>query len=277
VSAVAYRDCHVCGAEHPGLLFAKDGYSVVQCSTCGLAYVGEDPAGIDFEQLYGEAYYQGGSDKVFADYLGEESVRRASARRRLWGLRLLKWSGRLLDVGCAAGFFLVEAKRYYSVRGIELSTFSSQFARDRFGLDVFTGTLQAAAMPPASFDVITLWDVIEHVPDAASVLAECRRLLAADGRIVLTTGDIGSAYARRKGAQWHLLAPPWHLYYFSRQTLEAMARRVGLRVVGCRARGVAGDHRLLRTRAGVAVSNLLGLGDIMRVTLASADTAGSAR
>jgi hypothetical protein len=85
---------------------------------------------------------------------------------------------------------------------------------------------------------------------------------------VLTTGDIGSAYARRRGAQWHLLAPPWHLYYFSRPTISALAEKAGLRVVACTARGVTSDHAWLRNRAAVAATNLLGLGDIMRVTLA---------
>jgi len=258
-------------------LYAKDDYAIVECASCGLVYVGEDPTQIDFAQLYGEAYYRGGTDQVFANYLGEESVRRASARRRVWGLRWLKWRGRLLDVGCAAGFFLVEAQRCYDVQGVEVSEFSSRFARERFGLGVHTGTLQAAALPAESFDLITLWDVIEHVPDPGPVLAECRRLLKPDGRIVLTTGDFGSAYAQRRASQWHLLAPPWHLYYFSRHTLRRLAERAGRQVAGCHARGVTGDHPLLRSRVGVAASNLLGLGDIMRMTLMRGQTGAAVR
>lgn len=265
----AFRDCDLCGAKQPSLLFAKDGYSIVQCQACTLVYVGEDPGAIDFASLYGEDYYQGSCDRAFANYLGEEAARRASARRRVWALRLLKWRrGRLLDVGCAAGFFLVEASRFHEVQGVELSEFSSRYAREHFGLDVFTGTLAAAALPAQRFDLITLWDVIEHVAGPHELLRECARLLGPDGRIVLTTGDIGSAYARRHGPAWHLMAPPWHLYYFSRATMAALAERAGLRVVACRARGVAGDHPWLRSRAGVAAGNLLGQGDIMRVTLA---------
>jgi len=244
-------------------LFAKDGYSIVQCEHCGLVYVGEDPASIDFEKLYDESYYTGGSHKVFSNYLGEERPRRASARRRVWALRLLRRSGRLLDVGCAAGYFLAEAQRHYEVQGVELSEFSSSVARYHFGLDVFTGTMQQAQFPAKTFDLITLWDVIEHVPDPDAVLAEAARVLKPNGRLVLTTGDIGSAYAQRRGAQWHLMAPPWHMYYFSRATMTKLGAKAGLRVVGCQSRGVAGDHWLLRNRIGVGISNLLGLGDIM--------------
>lgn len=263
-----FRLCIVCRSEGPTLLFVKDEYSIVRCKHCGLVYVGEELESIDFEKIYGESYYTGGSHQVFSNYLGEERSRRASARRRVWALQLLKRSGRLLDVGCAAGFFLAEARRYYEVQGVELSEFSSTFARDRFGLDVFTGTLQQAELPSRSFDLVTLWDVIEHVPDPDAVLAEAARLLKADGRLILTTGDIGSSYAQHKGSQWHLLAPPWHMYYFSRNTIAKLGSNVGLRVAGCQARGVAGDCRLARTRIGVGLSNFLGLGDIMRMTFA---------
>jgi len=263
-----YRSCIVCGSADPVLQQSKDGFSIVGCRGCGLVYVGEDPLTIDFDAIYGEAYYTGGSDAVFADYLGQERARRAGARRRVWGLRLQRASGRLLDVGCAAGFFLVEAKRHYQVQGVELSEFSSRFARERFGLDVFTGTLEQAGLPAAQFDLITLWDVIEHVPDPDAVLAEAARLLKPGGRLVLTTGDIGSAYARRSGAQWHLLAPPWHLYYFSRETMARLGAKAGLQVLGIQARGVAGDGRWWRSRPVIALCNLFGRGDIMQVTFA---------
>lgn len=265
-----YRPCIACGAAQPELVHRKDGFSIVRCTGCDLHYVGEDPATIDFGAIYGEAYYTGGTDQVFADYLGEEKSRRASARRRVWGLRLLRSRGRLLDVGCAAGFFLIEAQRHYQVQGVEFSDFSARFARERFGLDVFTGTLKQAQLPAAQFDLITLWDVIEHVPDPDVVLAEAARLLKPDGRLVLTTGDIGSRYARRQGGQWHLLAPPWHLYYFSRETLARLGAAAGLQVEGCQARGVAGDGRLWRSRAGILLANLFGWGDIMQMSFGRA-------
>jgi len=146
-----------------------------------------------------------------------------------------------------------------------------EFAADaEIRVVVLTGSLPAARLPSSHFDVITLWDVIEHLPDPDVVLAETRRLLKPGGRLVITTGDIGSAYARRRGARWHLLAPPWHLYYFSQHTLRKLAAKAGLEVVGCQARGVASDYRILRTRLGVALANLLGYGDIMKMTLAPA-------
>lgn len=264
------RPCPVCAAPGAVPQFARNGYDLVRCDQCDTLFVAQDPAAIDFQQLYGEAYYRGGHEAVFSDYTGQEQVRRASARRRLLALRTLGGlprQGRLLDVGCAAGFFLAEARRWYEVQGVELSAWSSAYARDRLGLPVFTGTLQQAALPAAGFDVVTLWDVIEHVPDPVPLLAEAARVLAPGGRLVLTTGDWGSAYAQRRGVNWHLMTPPWHLTMFSRATLAAAARRAGLRVRRIASEGVAGDGALWRNPLSLLLSRALGLGDIMRVTL----------
>jgi hypothetical protein len=98
------------------------------------------------------------------------------------------------------------------------------------------------------------------------VLAEAARVLKPGGSLVLTTGDVGSAYARRAGARWHLLEPPWHLYFFSRDTMAAMGRAAGLRVRSCSSHGVASDSRVLRALPARVLTSLLGLGDIMEMT-----------
>ena len=268
---MSHRDCVVCGTPAPALQFCKNGFDMVRCNSCGCLYVGQDPAGIDFGALYDQSYYTGGSDAVFADYVGQEAARRAHARRKLAVLRHLPpriaRSGRLLDVGCAAGFFLAEARAHYEVQGVELSAWSSAYARDRLGLPVFTGTLQQAALAADHFDVVTLWDVIEHVADPVPLLAEAARVLRPGGRVVLSTGDWGCAYAQRHGEHWHLMTPPWHLTMFSRATLARAAARAGLKPVAWRSEGVAGDGPLWRSRPALLVSRLLGLGDIVRLML----------
>jgi len=268
VEEASYRPCNSCGGTRARFLFERNGYSIVECATCALRYVGENTADIDFPTLYSESYYQGGASAVFANYMAEEAARRASARRKLWSIRLRgPRSGRLLDVGCATGFFLAEARRHYDVQGVEISEYSSRIAREHFGLDVFTGTLQDAGFADETFDVITMWDVIEHLADPKAELQHVAGLLKPGGSVVITTGDAGSRYARRAGPRWHLLEPPWHLYYFSRTTLATMAASSKLRVRACRSKGVASDLKLLRSLPVRTATNLLGLGDIMEMTL----------
>lgn len=266
-SGSGFRICNLCGSTESQLLFNKDGYPIVRCQRCDMVFVGESLDQIDFGDLYGESYYTGGNDKVFEDYLGQERGRRALARRKLWSLRRLVPHGKLLDVGCAAGFFLVEAQRHYEVHGVELSEFSSKFAREHLGLNVFNGTLLEAALPSGHFDLVTLWDVIEHVPNPREVLAEVSRVLKPGGHIILTTGDVGCAYAQARGPDWHLMGPPWHLYYFSRITMAHMAREAGLQVSDCAAHGTFSDHPLLKQRIVRVAANFLGFGDIMQMTL----------
>lgn len=263
------RACPLCGHAQATPLFVRDGYDIVRCPGCQLVFVGQDPAHIDFKALYGESYYSGGSDAVFADYVGQQAARRAQARRKLWLLRhlapRLPAGGHWLDVGCAAGFFLAEAQAHYQVQGVELSDWSSAFARERLGLPVFTGTLQQAALPAAQFDVVSLWDVIEHVADPLPLLAEVARVLKPGGQVVVSTGDWGSAYAQARQPQWHLLTPPWHLSFFSRATLAEAGRRAGLRCLHVASEGVAGDGRFWRSRPGLLAGRLLDRGDIMRM------------
>jgi SAM-dependent methyltransferase len=268
---VNHRPCVVCGTADPRPRYSRNGFELVACSACTCLYVGQDPATIDFDALYGKDYYTGGHDTVFEDYVGQQAARRAAARRKLFALRHfggIPKRGRLLDVGCAAGFFLAEARAHYEVQGVELSSWSSAWAREQLGLPVFTGTLQQAALPAAHFDVVTLWDVIEHVPDPVPLLAEAARVMKPGGRLVLTTGDWGSRYAQAQGERWHLMTPPWHLSFFSRATLAEAARRAGLKPVGWASEGVAGDGALWRNRASLVLSRWAGLGDIVRLTLA---------
>jgi SAM-dependent methyltransferase len=142
----------------------------------------------------------------------------------------------LLDVGCYTGVFVEIADKHgWQASGIEPSRWAVQEAQTR-GLRVVQGTLQDAALPEAAFDVITLWDVIEHVMDPRGTVESAYRLLKPGGLIVLHTIDIDSLFARLMGRRW-----PWlmemHLFYFSRRTMRAMLESCGFEVVRDRPQG----------------------------------------
>jgi ubiquinone/menaquinone biosynthesis C-methylase UbiE len=162
-------------------------------------------------------------------------------------------SGRpLLDVGCHTGVFVEIAARHgWDAWGVEPSRWAVDLAQGR-GLRVVQGTLETADLPEATFDVVTMWDVIEHLIDPSSALERVHRLLKPSGLAVLHTIDIESLFARLMGARW-----PWlmemHVFYFSRRTLRAMLEKCGFQVLSDRPQGRYLRLGYLMNRVGALV------------------------
>jgi len=128
-------------------------------------------------------------------------------------------NGKLLDIGAATGFFMnLAKKRGFQVKGVELSDFAAKIARDK-DLDVVTGDLLSGNFLGESFDVITMFDVLEHVPDPKKLISEASRILKKGGLLLINTPDAQSLWARILGSKWQLIMPPEHIYYFSPKNL----------------------------------------------------------
>src|SRR5207249_258065 len=142
-------------------------------------------------------------------------------------------SGSLLEIGYAYGFFLDEARRRFArVVGVDISQDAALKGRERSMLETHAGDFLRMSFAPASFDVVCLWDTVEHLEFPYEYLIKARSLLTAGGHVFMTTGDLGSWNARLRGARWRQIHPPTHLHYFSRKTLEALLVRVGFEVLG---------------------------------------------
>jgi len=127
----------------------------------------------------------------------------------------------ILDVGCSYGWFLeVAAGRGWDARGVEVTDETAAVARAA-GIDVRTGTLQEAAFSDASFDVVCLWDVLEHIPDVDGFLAEVRRVLRPGGLLAVQSPNIRSVMARAAGAEWSWLLAPYHVWHFTPSSMRA--------------------------------------------------------
>lgn len=160
-----------------------------------------------------------------------------SSQKRFDGLANLvgthtKEPGKLLDVGCATGIFLDCARKTgWDVKGIEVSKWASERARYRLHLDVLTRTIGDAVknnwVKNNSFDVVTLWDTIEHLQDPTSVLMEVNSVLKEGGLLFIETLNIDSAIAKEQGKEWHFFRPPKHLVYYSEKTLKEFLEKTG--------------------------------------------------
>jgi SAM-dependent methyltransferase len=221
--------CPACGfaAEHR-FLYCKNRCDILQCAGCGLGRA--QATGFEPKNYYNRDYFCGGHTDGYADYRGAESVLRREFARTVDFIRRYKSAGRLLDIGCAYGFFLQEARRHFDVAGIEISEEAGRHARQQ-GLNVITGVAEAATLARlGTMDVIVLLDVIEHLPAPHETLSLCAQHLNSDGIIVITTGDFASLSARLAGAHWRLMTPPQHLWYFTRASIERLAHRLNLRL-----------------------------------------------
>ncbi len=242
----SFRPCALCGAGSPDVLFVCDAafvsslvfaghqqaYTICKCARCGLVYVGEEVSDALLGELYGAEYYQGRDAGGFTDYAADERKYRARFHRRLEQLRPHIAGGRVLDVGCALGWFLAEAKAQgWQAEGVEMSEHAANFVRETHGVHVHTARLQEAGLEPGSFDLIALWDTIEHLPDPRSILRTCFDLLKPGGFVVLSTGNVDAWRSRVQGRNWALMRPPKHLYYFTPKTLRSLVDQVGFATV----------------------------------------------
>src|SRR5262245_34325061 len=245
--------CNVCEAsvdpDHDGV-WTKDGLEIVRCPSCGALFRAVLPSAEELPGLYDSTYFQAEESQGgqgYADYVGEADLHRLNARRRLSLIEGLTAPGGLLDVGCAAGFFLDEARgRGWRVTGVELSAEMAAWASETLGLDsVIHGSFIGQPWDEGAFDCVTMWDYIEHTIDPLAELHLARRLLRPGGLLALSTGDAGSVVARLTGRRWHLLTPRHHNYFFTRSSLLQGLERAGFSVLAVRHLGARYSVRYL--------------------------------
>ena len=206
-------------------------YRIVQCKQCGLIYTDPRRRMGDVMKDY-EAV-------VDTRYLDEREGRILTFNRNILPLEKMIPSHnghRLLDVGTHVGVFVeVAQKRGWDAWGLELSRWAVEIGRKN-GLNMIQGTLHDAELDSASFDAVTMWDVIEHMADPIAEIREVARILKPGGLFCVHTMDIDSLFARLMGKRW-----PWlvemHLYYFSPKTLAMIVEKAGLKVESWRVQG----------------------------------------
>lgn len=196
---------------------------LVQCPKCRLKFINPRLK----QNLIIEGYTEG-EDPLF--------ISQADARERTFFKALRKIEkyapkkGKILDVGTAGGSFLAAAKkRGWTVSGCEPNKWLVDWGNKKYNIKIDQGTIFEQKYPSNSFDVITLWDVIEHTPDPMKVLEECNRLLKENGILVVNYPDIGSWLARLLGRKWLFLTSV-HLYYFTPRTIRHILSKTGFKI-----------------------------------------------
>lgn len=227
---------------------------IVKCNQCGFLYA--NPRWDESELL---GAYEAVEDET---YLAEREGRELTFTKHLQAMeKILGGSDsaaprQLLDVGAYIGVFVEVAQAAgWDVLGVEPSTWAAGVAQAQ-GLPVICGTQDAPELAGRQFDVVTMWDVIEHVDDPSGEMAKAYELLKPEGWLVVHTMDVDSLMAKLMGKRW-----PWymdmHIHYFSQQTMARMLQINGFRVVWSGAQGRFLRLGYVATRVG-GLSPLLG-------------------
>lgn len=230
--------CYLCKQEGPHLFLEKNSYQILKCPHCGLLFYDfKKDYSLFLEKQYSAGYFTG--EKKLRSYFDYGLDRKNIIRNMGWYLEEIKKlkvktkneSLKILDVGCAYGFFLeVAAKAGFDVYGIDPSAYAVSQAQKKFGERVKKGILETVRLAPASFDVVTLFDVFEHLKDPAAELQQIHRILKKDGLLVLATGDSGSFWAKLAGKKWTFYNPPQHIFYFNQVNVRRLLEENGFKV-----------------------------------------------
>lgn len=236
-SGLEYPDCCVCDTSNNCELFVApvqkyqkgvfdlDVFPIVKCKQCGMIYV-NPRISLEANNKYYEFALTGDQNFLDKHFFETYSFHRKKIDRYIRMIKKTKLEGRLLDIGCGNGYFLTRARESgFQVEGQEISPLFINYCRQTLDLTVYSGELDSLDLPASSYDVITMFDVIEHVYTPGILLKECNRLLKPDGILVVTTHDIGNFLAKLYGVKWHMIYPVGHVWYFNHTTLSSLLNK----------------------------------------------------
>lgn len=227
--------CPLCSSKKATRLYPQAYKRLVKCSDCQLVYTNPRLKKGYLKHLYSKDYFCNTESVHFGyeNYIGDEKKIVTTFKKRLNEIEKIANKGKLLDVGCATGFFMKAADEMgWSVTGNEISEFAASYAKKNYKFKVFTEDFTKATIPQNSFDLITMWDVIEHFYNPIEAIKKAFKLLRDDGTLVLSTPNVNSYPARLMQARWvgYKLSDE-HLTYFSLDTISKLLEKSGFQVV----------------------------------------------
>lgn len=243
--------CPTCKSSEKYVYLIQHNIRIVRCKKCDLTYSEKQPK--NFNDVYSNDEYL---DKSIDSY---DKTRKYRIKRfgveRIKILKKYKKKGSLLDFGCGTGWFLEEAKKHYEVMGVEYSDTLRNWLKKKLNISSFKKIQNINKR----FDLITAFDVIEHVPSPIEFLKELKKKIKKNGIILIYTPNIdslGFSYLKEKN---NLLCPPHHLFYFNKKSFEFLCKKVNMKIIETQYRGLdIGDiYGLMNRNGNIKIANYL--------------------
>lgn len=220
--------CIVCQSRHSDRAYA----GLMRCSSCGHVCADMNYDELALKGLYAKGYFFG---EEYSDYLADRDAIQKNFNQRLKVLCShidIFRHKHLLEIGCAYGFFLEIARNSFeTVKGFDITVEGIAYAAKQLKVDVTCADFLQHNFGARRFDVVCMWDTIEHLQNPHLYIEKIAGLTESGALIAITTGDIESFNACINKSRWRLIHPPTHLHYFSRKTLERMLQRYGFDII----------------------------------------------
>jgi 2-polyprenyl-3-methyl-5-hydroxy-6-metoxy-1,4-benzoquinol methylase len=220
--------CYICESSQVRFFKNKHRFNIFKCTVCQLSWVGDQIDQKQLEELYDETYYNSDNNIGYKNYLAGEANHRLNAQEIIREFEFFQnlHKAKVLDIGCAAGFFLDELKnsRQCEVYGVEGSAYAYQHAKQLLGSNVLNQMMDSTIFEPDLFDVVFLIGTIEHLADPRGILKDIYRVLKPGGYLGITTIDA-------KGLiPLYSLKPPEHLFYFDHNNLALLLKQYNFKM-----------------------------------------------
>jgi len=227
--------CAICGSAETEPIVEKFGFPIARCRSCGLVYANPRMPTASILARYSPGYFWNEYLPAYGVHDGVYDLKHFDHRYQSMLALILAHAGapgRMLEIGIGAGFFLKAAQRAgWRVHGIEISNEAALFAHGRLGLDVVKMPAEQLGLASDGFDVVVMFEVVEHLFEPRRVLEDVHRVLRPGGILMLSTPNFDAFSRFALGSSWAVLSPGEHLYYFTRRTLQAILKTAGFQDV----------------------------------------------
>jgi 2-polyprenyl-3-methyl-5-hydroxy-6-metoxy-1,4-benzoquinol methylase len=227
-----FRNCPNCDADNYHESFVKQGFSYCLCQQCELLYV-NPMLKVDLnDEMYNSGEFEGQSLAQYLNPLNREfDAPKFNRALDLLESKCNSNGGRILDIGSAAGHFLELAKeRGWQCTGIELGSKAADYS-ENLGLTIIREPLHSDLFPPQSFDVVSMWDLFEHLPYPNQALQDIKKMLSPEGIVAMIVPNSGSLAARIMRERCNMFIGSKHLNMFNHKNLESMLSKHGFEVL----------------------------------------------
>lgn len=231
--------CPVCGhnnyvsyLELRDYFLSEEEFSIIKCINCGLLITYPQPNPEELSRYYiSNQYLSHATQNKGLEYFVYNKIRNITLANKLDLIRRFSSGNRIIDIGCATGVFLNYCQeRNYKVQGIEPNTRARNYAIENFGLQV-NDIDYINEIPESSQDIVTMWHVLEHVPDISERMQAVLRMLKKDGTAFIALPNPNSYDARYYKEHWAAYDVPRHLYHFNRQSFDHLVKNVNFDIV----------------------------------------------